>query len=131
VASFNERSQTNLYTCHPDLIRLFTRVVEQFDCTVICGHRAEDAQQLAYLAKNSKLQWPDSKHNKLPSLAADVIAYPIQWGNYKLNYTFGGYVKGVASALDIKIRWGGDWDSDWDLEDQSFNDLVHFEVLEV
>ena len=36
---------------------------------------------------------------------------------------------GVAAAEGIKIRWGGDWDRDNDLADQSFNDLVHFEDL--
>ena len=29
--------------------------------------------------------------------------------------------------MDIKIRWGGNWDGG-DLEQQSFDDLVHFEL---
>ena len=43
-------------------------------------------------------------------------------------YAFGGFVKGVASQKGIKIRWGGDWDSDNDLHDQNFIDLPHFEL---
>lgn len=126
---FNVKSQNNLYTCHADLIQLFTRVVEQFDCTVLCGHRTEEDQQYAYHANKSKKQWPESMHNSFPSLAADVVAYPIQWGNYRLHYCFGGYVMGVASELGIALRWGGDWDGDWDINDQRFNDLVHFELV--
>ena len=34
----------------------------------------------------------------------------------------------VAQDLDIPIRWGGDWDSDNNLNDQNFMDLVHFEL---
>ena len=43
-------------------------------------------------------------------------------------YYFGGFVLGTAEELGIDIRWGGDWDGDRDLDDQSFDDLVHFEV---
>jgi len=47
---------------------------------------------------------------------------------------FAGYVKGVATMLykngtiKSRIRWGGDWDSDTDLKDNTFNDLPHFEI---
>jgi len=129
VPTFSNKSRARLSQCHPDLIRLFTTVVEQFDCTVLCGHRSEYEQQEAYHSHMSQLQWPNSKHNKYPSLAADVIAYPVQWGNYRLHYYFGGYVLGIARGLDIPIRWGGDWDGDMDINDQNFNDLVHFELL--
>jgi len=43
-------------------------------------------------------------------------------------YYFGGFVLGTAQELGIDIRWGGDWDGDRDLDDQSFDDLPHFEV---
>ena len=43
-------------------------------------------------------------------------------------YYFGGFVLGTAEELGIDIRWGGDWDGDRDLDDQSFDDLDHFEI---
>lgn len=43
-------------------------------------------------------------------------------------YYFGGYVLGRASEQDLDLRWGGDWDGDRDVHDQSFDDLVHFEL---
>ena len=42
-------------------------------------------------------------------------------------YFFGGFVLGLAVSLGIKIRWGGDWDSDREILDQNFDDLPHFE----
>ena len=32
--------------------------------------------------------------------------------------------------MNIKIRWGGDWDSDNIMKDQTFNDLPHFEIID-
>ena len=41
-----------------------------------------------------------------------------------------GYIQATADKLGIKIRWGGDWDSDGDLDDQTFMDLGHFELVD-
>ena len=62
-------------------------------------------------------------------MGIDVAPCPIQWNNSKRFYHFAGYVKGVADSLGIKICWGGDWDKDNDFDDQTFNDLVHFELI--
>jgi len=43
-------------------------------------------------------------------------------------YYFGGFVLGYAEELNVEIRWGGDWDGDRKLEDQTFHDLPHFEI---
>jgi hypothetical protein len=32
--------------------------------------------------------------------------------------------------MEVKLRWGGDWDSDKDTKDQNFNDLPHFELID-
>jgi peptidoglycan L-alanyl-D-glutamate endopeptidase CwlK len=125
---FSQRSYERLKTCHPDLIRLFETVVRGFDCTVLEGHRGEQAQNDAYDKGYSKLRYPDSKHNKTPSLAVDVAPYPVDWNDRERFYFFAGYVKGVAEELDITIRWGGDWDSDTHVHDQTFFDLPHFEL---
>lgn len=44
-------------------------------------------------------------------------------------YYLGALVRKTAEVLNITIRWGGDWDSDTDFFDQTFNDLVHFELV--
>lgn len=126
---FGNRSTDNLRTCHADLERLFREVVKKFDCAVICGHRGRAEQDAAYHSGNSEKQWPDSYHNSQPSLAVDVCPYPIDWKDTARFYYFAGYVKGVAERLGIKdLRWGGDWDSDWQVNDQAFFDLAHWEL---
>jgi peptidoglycan L-alanyl-D-glutamate endopeptidase CwlK len=107
---------------------LFRQVVREYDCTVLVGHRNERDQTRAFDDGKSRLRWPDSKHNKQPSLAIDIAPYPIDWADTKRFYYFAGYVKGVSESMNIKIRFGGDWDSDLDLNDQTLMDLVHFEL---
>ena len=41
---FGKTSQSRLSTCHNDLQRLFNRVVEKYDCTIICGQRSHEEQ---------------------------------------------------------------------------------------
>jgi len=129
MPKFSSKSKARLNQCDPRLIKLFERVVEVIDCTVLEGHRDEATQNEYFDSGRSKVEWPQSKHNKRPSLAADVVAYPIDWNDTKKHYYFAGIVMGMADNLGLKIRWGGDWDRDQDLNDQSFMDLVHFELI--
>jgi peptidoglycan L-alanyl-D-glutamate endopeptidase CwlK len=129
MPQYSAKSKENLRQCHADLQRLFNEVIKHYDCTITCGSRGEQDQNNAFEKGWSKLRYPNSKHNTMPSLAADVTPYPIDYGNVKRMYNFGGFVKGVASQMGIKIRWGGDWDSDTDLDDQNFIDLPHFELI--
>jgi peptidoglycan L-alanyl-D-glutamate endopeptidase CwlK len=133
MASFGASSLKTLSTCDERIQRLFNEVVKGWDCTIICGHRGEADQTRLYLEGKSKLQFPASKHNSSPSLGVDVAPYyevapHIRWNDDKGFRTFAGYVMGVANSLGIPIRWGGDWDGDHDFSDQTFNDLVHFEI---
>ena len=127
---FGTRSKSRLHTCDGRLIELFNKVVKEFDCTVIEGHRGKDAQNKAYNKGNSKLKFPNGKHNKSPSVAVDVAPYPIDWEDRDRFHYFGGYVLGIAKSLGLNIRWGGDWDQDTQTKDNKFDDLVHFEIKE-
>ena len=128
MPSFGTRSKSNLDSAHKDLQTLFNEVIKHYDCSVICGYRNETDQNKAYHDGRSSLKFPQSKHNSLPSRAVDVVPYPIDWKDTKRFYHFGGYVLGISTLLNITIRWGGDWDSDYIFSDQTFNDLVHFEL---
>ncbi len=75
------------------------------------------------------MEYPHGKHNRKPSEAIDAAPYPIDWDDLNRFYYFAGYVKGIANEMGIKIRWGGDWDGDTILDDQTFMDLPHFEIL--
>lgn len=136
MPKFSRRSNDRLSTCHPKLQKVFNKVVEDFDCTILVGYRNKADQDAAYESGKSKLKYPQGKHNRKPSLAVDVAPWPIpaDWGSkdrneYEKFKYFAFYVIGVAKGMGITIRWGGDWDMDWDTQDQTFNDLVHFEII--
>lgn len=130
MPAFGKSSQDKLATCDPRLQKVFNEVVKYFDCTVIEGHRGEEAQNKAFAEGKSKLKYPEGKHNKIPSLAADVLPYPIDWNDTNRMRYFAGFVVGIAATMGIKIRWGGDWNQNTDLKDNSFNDLPHFEIAD-
>ena len=127
---YSERSRGKLRTCHLDLQQVFFQVVRRFDCTILCGHRGKEMQNALFREGKSKVKWPKSKHNIAPlSSAVDVAPYPIDWGDLNRFRYFAGYVLGIAHSLGIRLRWGGDWDSDTEVKDNRFNDLGHFEVV--
>lgn len=128
MPKFGPRSTKNLSEAHPLLQELFNEVIKHYDCAVIEGHRPKEEQDKAFHGGKSRVQWPNSKHNKQPSLAVDVCPYPIDWNDTKRFYYFAGKVIATAELMGIDVRWGGDWDSDNDFRDQTFNDLPHFEL---
>jgi len=127
---WSNTSKERLEQCDERLQALAEAVLQIHDCSVLTGHRSENAQNQAYVEGYSTIQWPYSKHNKLPSLAIDLAPFPIDWKNTKRFYYFAGIVMGVAKQMNLPIRWGGDWDMDNDLDDSNFLDLVHFEIKE-
>lgn len=130
MAKYGKDSLFQLRTCHPRLQTLMQAVVEHYDNKITEGHRNEADQNKAVREGKSKLLFPKGNHNSYPSRALDAYPYPIDMKDVKRFYHFAGFVQGMAAAMGIGIRWGGDWDSDKDLNDQSFNDLVHFELRE-
>ncbi len=128
MPSYSQKSLKQLYSCHSQLQILFFEIIRHYDCTILEGHRSEERQDELYRVGQSKVEYPDSKHNTIPSMAVDVAPYPIDWNDTKRFYHFAGFVIATAKQLGLDIRWGGDWDSDNDLDDQTFMDLVHFEL---
>jgi peptidoglycan L-alanyl-D-glutamate endopeptidase CwlK len=122
MPSFSDSSKSKLSTCHPKLQALFNEVIKYRDCIILCGHRGQAEQIEAYQNGRSKVKWPNSKHNKKPSLAVDVAPYPIDWQDKERFIRFAGFVEGVASQMGIKIKWGGDF--------STFFDGPHFQLEE-
>jgi|TARA_R100000742_G_C4256748_1_gene74616 hypothetical protein len=130
MPNFSRKSKLKLYSCDERLVELFNEVVKNFDCTIIEGHRGQRAQDEAYNRGNSKVKFPNGKHNKSPSIAVDVAPYPVDWDDRDRFHYFGGYVLGIAEKMGLNIRWGGDWNQDTKTKDNKFDDLVHFEIKE-
>ena len=140
---FSQRSLDRLRTCHGDLQTLMHELIQYFDVTIVQGHRSVEEQAELYASGRTKegpiLTHIDgvtklSKHNHQPSQAVDIVPYPINWADTDRMYLMGGYVKALAIKLkeagqiSHDIRWGGDWDGDTEVQDQSFMDLPHFEL---
>lgn len=129
MPSLSKKSKAILETCHSDIQRVMNEAIKYFDFTVLEGHRGEAAQNAAFAAGKSKLKYPFGKHNNLPSLAVDIAPYPIDWKNRERFIYLAGVVMGIASQMNIKLRWGGDWNGDTEVADNKFDDLPHFELL--
>ncbi len=133
---FSPKSLERLRSCHAELQVLFCEVIKHWDCTVLEGHRNQADQEQAFASGNTKLHFPHGKHNSVPSRAVDVSPYPIDWKDSQRFHLFAGFVLGVASQLRSsgimkhEVRWGGDWDSDHQVTDETFRDLPHFELKE-
>jgi hypothetical protein len=120
MPKFSKSSQSKLATCHPDLQRLFNEVIKHVDIIIICGHRGQEEQDKAFANHTSMLKWPNGKHNKTPSLAVDVMPYPLEWDNILRVREVAMIIKQIASDMNIPVKWGGDW--------KSFKDLPHWEI---
>lgn len=117
---FSERSAKILSDADPRLQDIFNEVILVVDCSILCSFRGEVDQNMAYAAGNSQLQYPKSKHNKLPSLAIDAVPFPLNWSDLNKFYYLAGVVKGIAYKMNIPITWGGSW--------PTFKDMPHYEL---
>lgn len=135
MPQFGKTSKARLATCHEDLQTIFNEVIKYFDCHVVCGHRTKEDQEEAYQKGFSKVHFPHSKHNSSPSMAVDVVPYPIDWKDLNRMKYFAGYVKGIARRLkdegliDHEVISGLDWDNDTELKDTTFKDHPHYELI--
>jgi len=128
MPKFGRKSRASLETCDERLQKVFNEVVKTYDCTVTCGHRGEEDQNKAFDEGRSKVKYPKGRHNSDPSTAIDVYPYPVDFEDRDRWHYFGGYVLGTARQFGIDVIWGGDWDNDTKTKDNSFDDLVHFEL---
>lgn len=130
---FGKTSKSRLYTCHPDLIMVAEEAIKYFDFSILVGHRTKERQDELYRGGFSKLKWPNSRHNKSPSLAFDLAPWPIprDWDTRHSRKRFNflaGTIFAVARSNGIELRWGGDWKRSDLTQVNSWDDLAHFEL---
>ena len=124
---YSEKSMSHLKDCHLDLQIVFAEALQVMDHSILESYRGEKMQNHYFSEGKSKVRYPDSKHNNKPSGAIHAAPYPIDWNDRERMTYFAGVVLGIAHTKGIKIRWGGDWDQDTQVKDNSFDDLIHFE----
>ena len=118
---FGSNSKKHRDTCHPDLIKVLDEAINHYDFSCVWGHRPKEVQDRVFEDGFSQVRWPNSKHNKIPSRAFDVVPYPGGFNNPdEAFYEMATHILGAASKLGVRLRWGGHW--------RNFKDLAHFEL---
>tara|TARA_R100000152_G_C6758953_1_gene182863 strand:+ start:887 stop:1267 length:381 start_codon:yes stop_codon:yes gene_type:complete len=121
---FGKRSRDRLKGVDSRLVNVLNELIKIMDVTVIEGLRSAERQKELLAKGATKVKY--SKH--MEGKAVDIAPYPIDWNDRERFHYMGGMVRGIAKALNLNIRWGGDWDSDGEIKDNKFDDLVHIEI---
>ena len=128
MPKFGKKSVNQLSTCRKELQEVFNEVIKTVDCSVLEGHRGEARQNALYGEGKTKVTYPKGRHNGSPSNAVDVVPYPVDWGDRERFHLFAGFVLGIAKGMGITLRWGGDWNQNFEVDDNKFDDFPHFEI---
>ena len=125
---YSKRSKKRLATCDERLQDVFNEVIKHVDCSILEGHRSKERQNKLYDEGRTKVRYPDGRHNFNPSRAVDVTPYPVDWEDRERQTLFAGFVLGTARSMGINLRWGGDWDQDFQVMDNRVDEFPHFEI---
>ena len=128
---FGNRSKKRLATCDDRLQKVFNEVIKHVDCSILEGHRSGERQNQLFKEGKTKVKYPNGRHNANPSRAVDVAPYPIDWDDRERFHLFAGFVLGIAKSMGINLRWGGDWNMNFEVDDNQFDDFPHFEIKDV
>ena len=121
---FGKRSKERLKGVKPELVNVLNELVKIMDVTIVEGLRTQARQDELVAQGASKTKF--SKH--IQGRAVDLAPYPIDWKDRERFHYMGGMIRGIAKQMKVDVRWGGDWDSDGEIADNSFDDLVHVEI---
>ncbi len=127
---YGEKSLARLDTCRHDLQAVMNKAIEVMDIKILDGHRGQAPQDKAFESGASKKKWPTSRHNQKPSPAVDAVPYPIDWEDRERFTFMAGVIIGIGSIMGIKIRWGGNWAMSNRFDENVFDDLGHFEIVD-
>ena len=121
---FGKRSKERLKGVNAKLVNVLNELIKIMDVTIIEGLRTKERQE--ELVSQGKSQTKFSKH--IEGRAVDLAPYPIDWKDRERFHYMGGMVRGIGKQMGVDVRWGGDWDSDGEIKDNKFDDLVHVEI---
>ena len=127
MPKFGKRSISRLSGVDSSLVNVLNEAIKIMDLTILEGVRSKERQRELVASGASKTM--KSKH--LKGRAVDVTPYPVDFDSAKginRHYYMAGMLRGIAHMMKIPVRSGADWDSDGEIKDQKFNDLVHLEL---
>lgn len=136
MPKYSKASLDRLATCDERIQRVFRKVILRTDLTISCGHRTQ-GEQLQLFKQGRTLsdsKWIKTgktvtnidgykkmgKHNYYPSLAIDVVPYPVDWNDLDRFKELNKIVMEVALEEGVELEWGGDW--------ISLKDYPHYQI---
>ena len=122
MPKFGKRSLRRLKGVDAKLVNALNELIKIMDVTIIEGVRSKERQEELLEKGATKVKY--SRH--MSGKAVDLAPYPIDWDDRERFHYMGGML--IGHQLGLKLRWGGDWDSDGEIKDNSFDDLVHIEL---
>jgi hypothetical protein len=140
MANYGQRSLEVRAGLHPELRLIFDTVLALgYDHSLVEGYRTKVRQHGFFIAipPLSKVDYP-TVHNTKPCWAVDAYTFIYVKGltfDERQAAYFAGRVMAVAEMLYTegkiihRLRCGIDWDKDNDINDQTFNDPGHFELI--
>ena len=96
MSKWSKKSAERLVVCDVDLIRLFDEVLKHRNCSILDKDKSE--------------------HDCYPSLECDVGPHRIDRENKKKLMEFRGFVYGVASQMNVRLK------------KTIYSDLCHYEL---
>ena len=135
MRQFSDKEKEKLELVNPRLVSVVNEAAKEIDIFVVCGHRDQHDQDLAFAQGFSKVKFPNSKHNKsnypnAKSDAVDLCPYPIDWNDHNKFYAIYRAMMNASQKLGIKVRAGADFNQDGNLTNDKFIDLPHFELVD-
>lgn len=128
MPTFSDKSRGLLSGCDIRLQKICSTAIDIMDFTIITGYRTTGEQERAFNEGLSKVK-SGGKHNIFPSQAIDIAPSPIDWNDNARFYVLAGIMLASARMQNIKIKWGGDWNGNFNLKENHFQDLGHFELV--
>ena len=126
MPKFGKRSKERLKGVDSKLVNVLNELIKIMDVTIIEGVRTAKRQEELLKKGATKVRY--SKH--MDGKAVDLAPYPVDWKARDRIHYMGGMIRGIGKQLGVNVRWGGDWDSDGEVKDNGFDDLVHVEIKE-
>lgn len=130
---WGRKSKKVLATLDPRLQVVMNELLLLVDVSLISGYRDREEQTILFENGLSKARYPDSKHNRKPSLAVDLQPAPYPKSEKELWAALGliaGLAICIAASHGWRLRWGGDWNMNGSVVDNGFDDLFHLEMVE-
>jgi len=146
MPKFGSKSIDRLATCHPDIQKVMNEVIKHYDFKVEYGTRSVEEQFFLFKKGRKYIdgKWVVvgrkdvvtgfdgihklSKHNHSPSLAIDIVPYPVDWKDLERFKELKKVVFKCAKELGITLVWGADWDSDGNIKEHKLQDYPHYEI---